>query len=107
MKYLIEFGYLDGNIVTNQTISNKKEAFSLYGNLSEQDEPLSKSSTKVMPFDLSEEVQRLRKMAVKQSEEDLYKIPRHLLDEFNPNHPNYDNYIFGYRDEGLLAKQYK
>ena len=38
---------------------------------------------------------------------ELDKTPRHLLDEGNPNHPNYDNKLFGYDVEDFLAKQYK
>jgi len=39
--------------------------------------------------------------------EDLARVPRHLLDPGNPNHPRYDDRIFGYTVPDLLAKQYR
>lgn len=39
--------------------------------------------------------------------QDLARVPRHLLDEGNPNHPRYDDRIFGYTVPDLLAKQYR
>lgn len=38
---------------------------------------------------------------------ELENTPRHLLDEGNPNHPNYDLKLFGYDVPEFLAKQYK
>lgn len=39
--------------------------------------------------------------------EQLARTPRHLLGEGNPNHPRYDNTLFGYPEQEFLAKQYK
>jgi hypothetical protein len=38
---------------------------------------------------------------------ELERTPRHMLDEGNPNHPNYDAKLFGYDVAEFLAKQFK
>lgn len=42
----------------------------------------------------------------KQACEELDKMPRHMLDEGNPNHPMHDQ-LFGYDRDVFMAKQYK
>jgi hypothetical protein len=37
---------------------------------------------------------------------ELDKVPHHMVDEGNPNHPMYDLYLFGYHVDTFLAKQY-
>ena len=37
---------------------------------------------------------------------ELGMTPRHLLNEGNPNHPNYDK-LFGYDQDVFLARQYR
>lgn len=55
----------------------------------------------------SKEVQRMNARAHKEACDDLARVPRHLLDKSNPNHPDYDNKIFGYNEKEFLQKQYK
>lgn len=38
---------------------------------------------------------------------ELDRMPRHLLDEGNPNHPRYDLHLFGEHCETFLARQHK
>lgn len=38
---------------------------------------------------------------------ELDMTPRHKLDEGNPNHPSYDDKLFGYDVAEFMAKQYK
>jgi len=38
---------------------------------------------------------------------ELDKLPRHMLNEGNPNHPMYDAKLFGYDRAEFMAKQYK
>lgn len=47
------------------------------------------------------------KQAFIDAKRELDNTPRHLLDEGNPNHPRYDNKIFGYDEKEFLARQYK
>lgn len=37
----------------------------------------------------------------------LERTPRHMLDEGNPNHPMYDNTLFGHNEQDFMAKQYR
>lgn len=55
----------------------------------------------------SPEARRIAKEAHRLACEDLARTPRHLLDPGNPNHPDYDDRIFGYTVPDLLAKQYR
>lgn len=43
--------------------------------------------------------------AMRQARDDLDRIPRHMLDTGNPNHPMHDG-IFGYDRHVFMAKQY-
>ncbi len=52
-------------------------------------------------------VTKMIKRATKQCDDELNATPRHLLDKGNPNHPDYDDKLFGYTVETFLAKQYK
>ena len=45
--------------------------------------------------------------AMRQAEEELARIPRHLLGEGNPNHPRYDLHLFGEHVDTFMARQYK
>lgn len=45
--------------------------------------------------------------AIRESNKELDAMPRHLLDTANPNHPDYDNKIFGYDEKEFLARQHK
>ncbi len=38
---------------------------------------------------------------------ELEMTPRHKLDKGNPNHPDYDDKLFGYPVDEFMAKQYK
>jgi hypothetical protein len=38
---------------------------------------------------------------------ELDKLPRHMLNEGNPNHPMYDAKLFGYAQAEFMAKQYR
>lgn len=38
---------------------------------------------------------------------ELARIPRHLLDLGNPNHPNYDLHLFGQHHVEFLKRQYR
>ena len=38
---------------------------------------------------------------------ELNSKPRHMLDEGNPNHPMYDQHIFGYHVDEFMARQYR
>ena len=49
----------------------------------------------------------LVRAAMRQAEEELARIPRHLLDEGNPNHPRYDLHLFGEHVDTFMARQYK
>lgn len=49
----------------------------------------------------------LARAAMRQAEEELARIPRHLLDEGNPNHPQYDLHLFGEHADTFMARQYK
>lgn len=55
----------------------------------------------------SKEARRIQRDGHRQACEDLERTPRRLLDEGNPNHPMYDNKIFGYAEREFLAKQYR
>jgi hypothetical protein len=50
---------------------------------------------------------RIARKAVDESIAELNRTPRHLLDPGNPNHPSYDNKIFGYDARQFMARQYK
>lgn len=49
---------------------------------------------------------RIAAQGHKQACDELARMPRHMLDEGNPNHPRYDQ-IFGYDRDVLLAMQYR
>lgn len=49
---------------------------------------------------------RIAKIAIREATEELNRTPRHLLDEGNPNHPQYDM-LFGYDREAFMRKQYE
>ena len=49
----------------------------------------------------------LARAAMRQAEEELARIPRHLLDEGNPNHPRYDPHLFGEHVDAFMTRQYK
>ena len=55
----------------------------------------------------SPDARRIAKQAHREAREELERKPRHLLDPGNPNHPNYDNRIFGYTVPDILSKQYR
>lgn len=55
----------------------------------------------------SPEACRIAREGHKQACEELAKVPRHLLDDGNPNHPRYDLHIFGEHHGSFLARQYK
>lgn len=55
----------------------------------------------------SPQAQRAAKRGHEEACQELARTPRHLLDEGNPNHPNYDLHIFGEHHESFLARQYK
>lgn len=52
-------------------------------------------------------VKKIIKTAIKQSIKDLDNTPAHKLDKSNPNHPDYNNKLFGYDEKEFLNKQYK
>ena len=53
----------------------------------------------------SKEAIKVSKQAHRMACEDLARIPAHMLDVGNPNHPSNDG-IFGYETKSFLAKQY-
>lgn len=55
----------------------------------------------------SPDARRIAKIAHREACDELARTPRHMLDTGNPNHPNYDDRIFGYTVPDLLAKQYR
>lgn len=55
----------------------------------------------------SKEALKIARQAHIEACRELDNTPRHLLDEGNPNHPMYDNKLFGYGVEEFLKKQYK
>lgn len=57
-------------------------------------------------FDSPEAI-RIARQAHREACAELDATPRHLLDEGNPNHPMYDNKIFGYDEQEFLRRQYK
>lgn len=50
---------------------------------------------------------KLAREATRQAIAELDRMPRNQLDTGNPNHPMYDNKLFGYGVQEFLAKQYK
>ena len=50
---------------------------------------------------------RIAKLAHRDALIELEKKSRNLLCPSNPNHPDYDNKMFGYDEREFLAKQYK
>jgi hypothetical protein len=50
---------------------------------------------------------RIARQATDAAIAELDRKPRHLLDEGNPNHPMYDNKIFGYDTKEFMSRQYK
>ena len=50
---------------------------------------------------------RIAKEAHKQACDELDRTPRHKLDPSNPNHPDWDNNLFGYDEKEFLSKQYR
>ena len=55
----------------------------------------------------SPEAFRIAKKGHEAACRELDRTPRHLLDEGNPNHPMYDNKIFGYDAKEFMARQYR
>ncbi len=45
--------------------------------------------------------------AMKEAADSLARIPRHMLDPGNPNHPNHDIKLFGEDPATFLARQYR
>lgn len=54
----------------------------------------------------SKDALRVAREGHREACEELSRKPRHMLDEGNPNHPMYDNKIFGYEQQEFMAKQY-
>ena len=63
--------------------------------------------TGMKTFYESPEAMRAAKQGHAEACRELDNTPRHLLDEGNPNHPMYDNKIFGYNQEEFMKRQYK
>ncbi len=57
-------------------------------------------------FDTPEAI-RAAKLGHAEACAELDKLPRHMLNEGNPNHPMYDDKLFGYDRAEFMAKQYK
>lgn len=55
----------------------------------------------------SKEARKIIQAGHRQACEELDRVPRHMLNEGNPNHTMYDNKLFGYSEQEFLAKQYK
>ena len=55
----------------------------------------------------SKDALRIAKAGHEQACCELERMPRHLLDRSNPNHPDYDNKLFGYDEAEFMAKQYR
>jgi hypothetical protein len=55
----------------------------------------------------SKEARRVARQGHLEACRELNRTPRHLLDEGNPNHPNYDLKLFGYDANEFLSKQYR
>lgn len=68
------------------------------------------ASTKItVPQSVFDSPEALRAAAAghRQAVADLDRVPRHLLDEDNPNHPRYDLHLFGVPAGRFLAGQYR
>lgn len=55
----------------------------------------------------TKEAKRIIRAGMNLAIDELENTPRHLLNEGNPNHPMYDNKIFGYNEKEFLKGQYK
>lgn len=55
----------------------------------------------------SKDAKRIIKKGIQEAVNELNNTPRHKLDKSNPNHPDYDNKLFGYNEKDFLNKQYK
>jgi len=50
---------------------------------------------------------RIARQATREATAALDRTPRHLLDQSNPNHPDYDLHLFGVPAAEFMARQYK
>lgn len=64
-----------------------------------------KRSVPQVVFD-SPEALRAAREGHRRACEELARVPRHMLDVGNPNHPIHDG-IFGYDRDAFVARQYK
>jgi hypothetical protein len=55
----------------------------------------------------SKDAIRIAKAGHKLACDELNATPRHLLSEGNPNHPMYDQKIFGYDADEFMSRQFK
>ena len=55
----------------------------------------------------SKEARKIQKHAIEAAARELDSAKNNLLDEGNPNHPMYENNLFGYGEKEFMAKQYR
>lgn len=55
----------------------------------------------------SKEARRIQAQGHREACAELDRKSRQLLGEGNPNHPMYDNELFGYGEREFMAKQYR
>ena len=67
---------------------------------------MSKRTVSQAVFD-SPEALRIARAATKEATEQLDRMPRHMLDDGNPNHPRYDLHLFGVPAAEFMARQYR
>ena len=70
-------------------------------------ELISKKRTVLQGVFDSPEARRIQREAHRLACADLERLPRHMLDKGNPNHPDYDLHIFGEHYESFMGRQYK
>ncbi len=55
----------------------------------------------------SKDARRIQSSGHHEACAELDRQPRHMLDDGNPNHPMYNNKIFGFDEREFIAKQYR